>query len=460
MSGMVPLGHQEHADAVKRYMKQELPVVTIMGRQNVGKSTLFNTIIKEKKAIVDAVPGLTRDVIAYTVRVGSASFVLNDTPGLDIQDNSELSKSIIGNAMEHLKKSSLLILLLEDPAPNTYDLELVDLTRKLSIPTVIAVNKMDNNECLENMTNFYELGHRAIIPISALGRFNIKLLLEMIVELIPIKQNRDQSPDLKLSIVGRPNSGKSTLLNSIIGYERAVVSDVPGTTRDSVNEDFMFHKKLIRLIDTAGIRRKSSAKENVEFYSLTRTFDTIRKSDVVVHLIDAVQGLTETDKKISDEIIRAKKPIILAINKWDAIEKDTKTYDEYRDTLKFKYYKTDDFPLLTVSAKEKTRIHRLIATAVDLHERAARTIDTPKLNKFIEELQRSRKLPQFGEKIKVFYATQVSADPQEFLFFVNNREHFRRDTVRFFEKALQREFDLIGVPVSIRFEDRRKKTKA
>ncbi|MBN1531636.1 MAG: ribosome biogenesis GTPase Der [Spirochaetes bacterium] len=440
-------------------MKHELPVVTIIGRQNVGKSTLFNTIIREKRAIVDAVPGLTRDVIAFTVSYGDAAFMLNDTPGLDIRDTSQLSRSILDNTMAHLKRSSALILLMENPAPDSYDLELIEITRRLSIPAIIAVNKMDNNECMENMPNFYELGYPDIIPVSALGRFNIRLLLDRVLELLPPGRGSVPVPDLKLAIVGRPNSGKSTLLNSIIGFERSVVSDIPGTTRDSIDEHFMFQRKMIQLIDTAGIRRKSNIRENIEYYSLTRTIESIRQSDVVIHLIDALQGLTETDKKISDEILKAKKPIILAINKWDAVEKDSKTFDEYRDLLQFKFYRSGDFPLISISAKEKTRIHRLMETALDLQARATTSIDTPRLNRFLEGLHKSRKLPQIGERIKVLYATQVGKNPPEFLFFVNNKELFRRDVARYFEKALQQEFHLLGVPITIRFEDRKKKKR-
>jgi len=438
-------------------MNKDTPVVTIIGRQNVGKSTLFNTIIREKKAIIDSLPGLTRDVIAYTVQYKSATFVLTDTPGLDLTDSSQLSRSIIDNAMAHLKRSSVIIFLLEDPAPASFDMELAELTRKLSIPTVVAVNKMDSEKSLENMSNFYELGFPSIMPISALGRFNIKLLLDAVLEHLPATGSMVRKPDLKLAIVGRPNSGKSTLLNSFIGYERSVVSEIPGTTRDSVDETVMFQQKIIQIIDTAGIRKRKHDLENIEYYSLTRTIDSIQKCDVVIHLIDAVQGLTETDKKISDEIIKAKKPIIIAINKWDAIGKNDRTFDEYRDKLHFKFYRTEDFPLISISAKDKTRIHKLMITAIDLHERASASIETPRLNRFLEGLQKSGRLPQFGQKIKVLYATQVNARPPEFLFFVNNKENFRKDVVRYFEKAIQKEFNLNGVPFTIRFEDRKKK---
>jgi GTP-binding protein len=262
---------------------------------------------------------------------------------------------------------------------------------------------------------------------------------------------------MRLAIVGRPNSGKSTLLNALTGYERSVVSDVPGTTRDSIDETVVFHKSLIQVIDTAGIRRKKHDLENIEYYSLTRTIESIRRCDVAVHLIDAVQGLTETDKKISDEILKAKKPILIAINKWDAVEKDERTFDEYREKLRFKFYRTGDFPLISISAKDKTRIHKLLVTAMDLHGRASTSIETPRLNRFIEGLQKSGRLPQLGHKIKVLYATQVNAGPPEFLFFVNKKENFRVEAVRYFEKELRREFNLSGVPISIRIEDRTKK---
>jgi GTP-binding protein len=438
-------------------MKHELPIVTIIGRQNVGKSTLFNTIIKEKKAIVDEVPGLTRDIIAFAVQYKSNTFVLNDTPGLDLPDRTRLSQSIIANTMNHLQSSSVIILLLENPAPTPYDMDLVEMIRKLSKPAVLAVNKMDSGNSLENMVNFYELGLTEIIPISALGRFNITLLLDTVTGHLPAKKSSIPAPDLRLAVVGRPNSGKYTLLNSLIGFERSLVSEIPGTTRDSVDDIIIYHKKRIQIIDTAGIRKRSNIRENIEYYSLTRTIESIRKCDVVIHLIDAEAGLTETDKKISDEIVKAKRPIIIAINKWDLIPKDDKTFNRYKDDLRFKFYKTVDFPVISISAKDKLRIHRLIDTAMKLHERASRAIDTPRLNKFLENLQKSKRLPQIGDKIKVFYATQTESSPPEFIFFVNRKEFFKKDVVRYFEKALQQEFDMKGVPVAIRIEERRKK---
>jgi len=259
-----------------------LPIVAIVGRRNVGKSTLFNAVIKQKKAIVDAVPGLTRDILSYNVDYKSIMFTLADSPGLDLPDSSELSEPILANAREYLKKASIIILLLENPSPTAFDMDLAEIIRKLGIPAIIAVNKMDGPELLENMTNFYEMGFLDIVPVSAKTLFNVTMLLDKVLDMLPVKKTARPEADLKLAIVGRPNSGKSTLLNSLIGYTRAVVSDIPGTTRDSIDEDFIYHKKRITVIDTAGIRRKSRITDAVDFYSLTRTIESIERCDVVV----------------------------------------------------------------------------------------------------------------------------------------------------------------------------------
>jgi GTP-binding protein len=313
--------------------------------------------------------------------------VISDTPGLDLASSSELSEQILEGARKHLARSSVIVLLLESPGPESFDFELASIVRKMALPTIVAVNKMDSAEKMENMSNFYELGFTEIIPVSALRRFNISMMLDNIVRLLPVKKTAVTEPDLKIAVIGRPNSGKSTLLNSFMGYERSVVSDIPGTTRDSVDETFTYHGKTVQIIDTAGIRKKSKITENIEYYSFTRTVESINRCDVAIHLIDATVGLTENDKKISDEILKAKKPIIIAINKWDAVEKDHKTFNEYKDKLIFKFYRAEDFPIISVSAKNKQRIDKLLQTAFSLHEKANKRIDTPTLNRVISELK-------------------------------------------------------------------------
>lgn len=226
-----------------------------------------------------------------------------------------------------------------------------------------------------------------------------------------------------------------------------------------MDETFKYMEKTIQIIDTAGIRKKSKITENIEYYSFTRTVEAINRSDVTIHMLDATVGLTENDKKISDEILKSRRPIIIAINKWDAIEKDYKTFEEYKDKIIFKYYRAADFPIISISALNKQRISRLIDTAIDLGEKAKRRIDTPALNKFIGELQKSGKVPKLGEKIKIYYAAQINTVPPSFKFFVNNASFFRKDIIRFFEKSLQEKFKLEGLPVIIQLEGKNREKK-
>jgi len=445
-------------------MAKNLPVVTIVGRQNVGKSTLFNALIRQKKAIVDAMPGLTRDVLSCAVTHDDASFMLCDTPGLDIRDSSELSQAILDNARAFLETSSVIILLFENPGPESFDHDLAEIVRKLPIPAIVAVNKMDSASEYENLSNFYEMGYSEVLPISAISRVNVGLLLDAIVRDLPVRRRTAAESDMKIAIVGRPNSGKSSLLNSFAGFTRSVVSDVPGTTRDSVDEELAFQGKRLTIIDTAGIRRKSKIVKDVDFYSVTRTRESIRRAHVVIHLIDATAGLTETDKKISDEILTAHKPLIIAINKWDAVEdKDAKTFKAFKDRLVFQFYRAGDFPIISISAKEKQRIHKLLEMSVELFERASARIETPRLNRIIEAIQRSHRVPKLGETLKIYYITQTESRPPRFKIFVNRPELFRQDVIRFLEKELQAQLGAIGIPVVLTIEgkkrDRPKRTR-
>ena len=437
-------------------MSNKLPVVSIVGRQNVGKSTLFNALIRDKKSIVDSFPGLTRDIISKNVIHNGISFTICDTPGLDLSSASELSETIIENAKNHLKKTDVILFMMEYPAPASFDHDLADIIRKMNKPTIIAVNKMDSGNQLEVMANFYEMGIKEIIPVSAVRKFNVNLLLDNITKLLPIRKTAMMEFDLKIAIVGRPNSGKSTLLNAFMGYERSVVSDIPGTTRDSVDDSFTYHGKNIQIIDTAGIRRKSKINENIEFYSFTRTVESIKRSDVVIHLIDATVGLTDNDKKISDEILKSRKPIIIAMNKWDAVPKNDKTFDQFKEKLIFQFYKAEDFPVISISSIGKQRINKLLETAIELKEKANKRIETSTLNKVMASIKSFGKIPQLGEKIKVYYAVQVETTPPQFKFFVNNADFFKKDIVRYFEKELQKALDLKGIPITINIEGKKR----
>ncbi|MGQ9843339.1 MAG: ribosome biogenesis GTPase Der [Spirochaetota bacterium] len=425
---------------------KELPVVSIVGRQNVGKSTLFNTIIKQRKAIVDKHPGLTRDVVSYMLQYHDVSFIINDTPGLDLEPEATLSKDIKQVSFHHLQSTDVFVLLFEKPDIASYDYELIELVRKFNKPYIIAINKIDHKEDMECLPNFYELGQE-FIPISALHKRNIDLLLNTIVSNIPHKKQKTVEIDCKIALVGRPNSGKSTLLNAFLGYQRAIVSEIPGTTRDSIDETFKFHGKTIMIIDTAGIRRESRIDNTIEYYAVVRSKEAIDKADIIVHLIDATSGITETDKKIADIIMQSHKPSVLAINKWDCIEKDHTTFDIYKDRIIFKYYRATDFPIISISALQKLRIHKLLQTALEINTRAKQKVETSKINIILENVQKRHAMPLLGGELKIYYATQTSLSPPVIRLFVNKPELFRKDVARFLEKTLQQALNWHGIPI-------------
>lgn len=428
-------------DAVK-----ELPVVSIVGRQNVGKSTLFNTIIKQRKAIVDEHPGLTRDVVSYVLQYHDVSFIINDTPGLDLEPEATLSENIKQVSFHHLQSTDVFVLLFEKPDIASYDYELLELVRKFNKPYIIAINKIDHKEDMECLANFYELGQK-FIPISALHKRNIDLLLDTIVSNLPHKKQKPVEIDCKIALVGRPNSGKSTLLNAFLGYQRAIVSEIPGTTRDSIDETFKFYGKTIMIIDTAGIRRESRIDNTIEYYAVVRSKEAIDKADITIHLIDATSGITETDKKIADIIMQSHKPTVLAINKWDCIEKDHTTFDLYKDRIIFKYYRATDFPIISISALQKLRIHKVLQTALEINTRAKQKVETSKINVILENVQKKHLMPLFGGELKIYYATQISSSPPVIRLFVNKPELFRKDVARFLEKTLQQALNWHGIPI-------------
>jgi len=431
---------------IARNAVKELPIVSIIGRQNVGKSTLFNTIIKQRKAIVDEHPGLTRDVVSYMLQYRDVSFIINDTPGLNLEPDANLSEDIKQVAFHHLQSTDVFVLLFEKPDIASYDYELLELVRKFNKPYIIAINKIDHKEDMECLPNFYELGQE-FIPISALHKRNIDLLLDTIVTNLPHRKKKTVEIDCKIALVGRPNSGKSTLLNAFLGYQRAVVSEIPGTTRDSIDETFKFHGKTIMIIDTAGIRRESRIDNTIEYYAVVRSKEAIAKAEIVIHLIDATSGITETDKKIADIIMESHKPTVLAINKWDCIEKDHTTFDKYKDRIIFKYYRATDFPIISISAIQKLRIHKLLQTALEINTRAKQKVETSKINVILENVQKRHIMPLLGGELKIYYATQTSSSPPVIRLFVNKPELFRKDVSRFLEKTLQEALNWHGIPI-------------
>ncbi len=456
--------------------KRYVPIVSIVGRQNVGKSTLFNALIKKKLAITEDYPGVTRDVLQARVLnpEKGLDFFLCDTPGLDIERPEGLEEAVIENAFRQLAKSDLIVFLLDLREVTAYDSKLIEQFRKdpnlNGIPVLFCVNKVDHPEDEEDLDSFYRMGLPEIIPISATGRRNLPLLLDKIFFLLPdirrksaateteLEDLKNDQEDFRLAIVGKPNSGKSSLLNALCGYDRAVVSDVAGTTRDSVDTAVTFEGKKIRITDTAGIRRKSDKAEALEFYSYQRTKRTIEGSDVVIHLLDALKGFGEFDKKIVSLLQEEGKPFLVAVNKWDAVpDKDTKFFNDYKDRLYSRFPLLREIQIITLSAKEKQRIHKLMEMTIDLAARANRKISTSELNQSLRAwMAEAGRSFSANRPPKMLYCTQVSVSPFHLILFVNHVDYFKSNLLSFIKKKLTEKYALQGIPIRLELRSDRK----
>ncbi|TGM00324.1 ribosome biogenesis GTPase Der [Leptospira jelokensis] len=439
-----------------------LPVVTIVGRQNVGKSTLFNAILRAQSAITENTAGVTRDVLQKTVERAEFKipFTLSDTPGLDIENIDEISKEIIEIAFEHLRHSDLILHVIDHKDLRKYDHKLIDLFKKDEVlkekNVLTLINKVDTEQDEYDLEPFYKLGLNELLPISALGRRNFDLLYQKINFFLPDRIKTQEDPYCKIAIIGKPNSGKSSLLNTFLGYKRAVVSDVPGTTRDSVSDQFYFQNHKLEIIDTAGIRRKSKTGESLEFYSYKRTLHSLGEADVVVLLVDAMKGLGEFDKKIFGEIQELGKPMIVAVNKWDLVpEKESNSWKDYKDRMEAKLSILKERPLLSLSAKEKLRTHKLLESVVSLFEKSQKKLTTRQLNDWLSKWGGKNKVQKASNRPpKVFYATQVSQIPFKILFFVNDTKLFPSNILSFYRKSIVKEFGLDGLAVEIELRNR------
>lgn len=470
--------------APRKNAGDRIPVVSIVGRQNVGKSTLFNALIKKKLAITEDYPGVTRDVLSARIyqEEKDLDFYLCDTPGLDIENPDSLSQSILETAYRQLKESDVVVFLLDKNLITPADHGLLDYLRRepavADKPILYCVNKADKELDEFDLEEFYRMGLAEVLPISALGRKNLGLLLEKIkfflsskpgkvwIEKISSSKNKDapalpvaeEEYEFKLAIVGKPNSGKSSLLNAICGYERAVVSEVAGTTRDSVDTLLEFGEHRLLLTDTAGIRKGSKSAEALEFYSYQRTLKAIESSDLIVHLLDAKKGFGDFDKKITSLLQEKGKPFLIAVNKWDTIEDKTdKTFQEYKRKLYSRFPLLNEVPIITISATEKLRVKKLLDLSFDLASRSKRKVSTSELNKNLRAwMGTAARSFSAHQPPKMLYCTQVSASPFHLILFVNHVEYFKSNLVSFLKKKLTETYGLQGIPVRLEFRSDRK----
>ena len=437
------------------------PLVAIVGRPNVGKSTLFNRLTKTKDAIVDDESGVTRDRHYGYSDWNGRSFQLIDTGGY-VPNSPDLFETAIREQVEIALDEADAIFFITDGRDGLtpIDEEIARMLHSSSKPIIVLVNKLDNAKMGLDAMEFWNLGVGDVFDISATHGRNLGDVLDALLDKINFDEFSDEEdPRLKISIVGRPNAGKSSLTNALLGVERSIVTDIPGTTRDSINSVLKYYGEEILLIDTAGLRKKSKVKENIEFYSNVRTLRSIANSDVVIVMLDAQFGLEKQDQKIIDEAIQRRKGIILAVNKWDLMDKETNTARDFEIKMKDKLGSVSYLPVIFISALTKQRITKVVELAREVESERKKKISTSKLNDLI--LPEIQKTPppatSTGKEIKIKYITQVGAKYPIFLFFANEVKYVPESYRRFLEGLIRKHFGFFGVALTISLKNKNAK---
>ena len=431
------------------------PIVAIVVRQNVGKSTLLNRLAGKRVAIVADLPGTTRDRIFADVSWQEASFTLVDTGGLEISPRSTIAKGVKEQVEVAIAEADVIIFLVDTGdgvVPS--DLEITQMLRRASKPIVIAANKADNVRLASEAVEFYQLGLGEPLPISAYHGRGAAELLDKVISLLPTPEAVEAKAEImKLAIVGRPNVGKSTLLNTLLGEERAIVDEVPGTTRDAINTALDFGGQNVILIDTAGIRRRGRWGVGVERYSVIRALRAIDEADVVLLVLDATELLTSQDEHIAGYIQQAAKGIILVVNKWDlAASKNMVEFNRYiRSKLKFLSYA----PVLYTSAKFGQGTDKVMPQAFQIYQERLKRLPTTEVNSVVQQAVAAHNLPRKGSKqLKILYATQAEVNPPTFVFFVNDAKLIHFSYQRYLENKLRQSFGFAGTPFRLIFKTR------
>ena len=434
------------------------PLVAIVGRPNVGKSTFFNRIVGQRISIVEDTPGVTRDRLYADAEWCGHSFTLIDTGGLEIKSEDVMWSHIRAQAQIAVETADVIVFMLDGKTGLTHeDYEVAAYLRKSRKPILLVVNKLDNNE-QHLLYDFYELGLGEPIGISAGQAKGLGDVLDEIVKLTGKYETEEKEEALKIAVVGKPNAGKSSLVNKLLGYDRVIVSDIAGTTRDAIDTRIKIGDKEYILIDTAGIRRKRSVEEDLEQYSVMRSLGAVRRADVCLVVIDSSEELSEQDVKIAGYVHEQGKPSVVVMNKWDVVEKDTYTSEKYNRKLKEELKFMDYFIPTYVSAKTGKRVDNLIKLAERAYENASRRISTGLLNDVLREAILTNEPPsKNGKRLKIYYVTEVSANPPTFVIFVNDDTLMHFSYRRYLENALRRSFDFEGTPVRLIIRNKNEK---
>jgi len=442
-------------------------LVALVGRPNVGKSTLFNRIIGQRLAVVSEIPGTTRDRLYAEADWAGVSFLLVDTGGLEItegrnteplsQDSERFLPLIRQQASIAIQDADVIVQVVDGQAGITAaDQEVAAILRRSKKPVIVAVNKLESTRLWAGAYEFYELALGPIFPISALHGTGSGNLLDEIVQSIPLAPDEEEDDEsIKVAILGRPNVGKSTLLNNLLGEDRAIVSPIAGTTRDATDTRFIWEDQEFTLIDTAGIRRRGKIDPGVEKYSVLRAIKALRRADVALILVDAEEGITSQDVHIAGMLIEESASTIVLVNKWDLVEKDSHTIYQYTDDLRSSLSFMPFVPILFVSAKSGQRISKIMPAVTEVYEARFRRIATSDMNRLMRDVIGKHPPPQKGGvRVKFYYATQASVNPPTFVFFVNKPEWVHFSYRRYIENQIREEFPFPGTPIRLFFRPR------
>ncbi|TCO67876.1 ribosome biogenesis GTPase Der [Marinisporobacter balticus] len=428
------------------------PIVAIVGRPNVGKSTFFNKLAGKRIAIVEDKPGVTRDRIYTDVEWLNHSFTLIDTGGLELESDDVLLSHMRNQAKMAIETAHVIVFMVDGRAGLVSDdEEIANLLRRAGKPVLLVVNKVDTSNLPVSFYDFYQLALGEPVAISSTNALGLGDLLDEIVARFPQNEEEDYEEDIiKVAVIGKPNVGKSSIINTLLGEERVIVSDIAGTTRDAIDTPFTHGEDEYVFIDTAGIRRKSRVNENIEKYSVVRSLNAIERANVCMLMIDATEGVTEQDKKIAGYAHEEGKATVIVVNKWDLLEKETNTMNQFtkniRNELSFMPYA----PILFVSAVTKQRVHQILETVKFIANQHSMRVPTGRLNDVISEAILLNQPPSDkGKRLKIYYVTQASVRPPKFVIFINDRELTHFSYSRYIENKIREAFGFEGTPISI-----------
>ena len=431
-----------------------MPTVALVGRPNVGKSTIFNRLVGKKISIIEDTPGVTRDRIYGTATYKDYKFHLIDTGGIDL-GNEDFNKEITMQAEIAIEEADVIVFILDGESDiNRNDYVIRDMLRKSQKRVIVAVNKIDNEQRKNEIYNFYELGFDNIIPVSGEHNLGISTLLDEITKDFNTTMEDEEADDrIKFCVIGRPNVGKSSLVNAIVGSDKLIVSSIAGTTRDAIDTEFTYNKESYVIIDTAGIRKSGKIYENIEKYSVLRAMKAIERSNVCVVVINAEEGIIEHDKHIAAYALEAGKPIVLVVNKWDTVT--DKSIPEYTKLMRHEFQFLSYVPIVFLSAKTKKRIHTLMPEIKKVYDNSKKEIKTSILNDVIRDAVILNQPPSYkGKRLKIYFVHQAGTMPPKFVFNVNSNKLVHFSYERYLENKIRESFDFEGTPIVIEFKNK------